>query len=287
MMEGLFLVPLPILLAMGSLLIITCSPLFPDRIRKWRMVILILSFCFISYAIGQRWHEAGRAPLQTLYETLVFFSWCLIVAYLAFRFLFRIDFFMPLASLFALFVLGYAVTCLDSEVLHLPPALQSNWFIPHVASYFIAYGMLALAALGAGVCLIISKVSSSSAHKTEKPSPDIQQLRAFSYAATSIGFCFLTLGLITGAVWGKIAWGDYWTWDPKESWALMSWLMYLAVLHAFYSPRLKEKWCLSINILAFGVVMFTYLGMHLLPTAGDSVHVYGNQTASTVVDGGG
>lgn len=182
------------------------------------------------------------------------------------------DFLVPFAALGALLALGYAISYFGTDLSQLPPALQSVWFVPHIVSYFLAYGMLALAVVASVVFLNISSLKVSS-----------EQTLSFCRTVTHLGFYLLTIGLITGAVWGKQAWGDYWTWDPKESWALISWLVYLVGLHAFYLPKLREKWCLRINMMAFGAIMFTYLGLHFLPSADSSKHVYGEGSEQRVV----
>jgi ABC-type transport system involved in cytochrome c biogenesis permease subunit len=263
-MDKLLFAPPSILIAIGCYLISSFSFAMPEKIRKWILIILIVGFTFITYTIGLRWVEAGRAPFQTLYESLIFFSWCIVCVYLVLRYFYKIGFLLPFVSQVTLLVLGYALFNLDTEISALPPALQSIWFVPHVVTYFLAYSLLALAAVSSIISLNISDLNL----------PFKKQAISFSYTVTQLGFTFLTFGMITGAIWGKDAWGDYWTWDPKENWALISWLMYLLVMHTFFIPKWREKMFMWLNIVAFAVILFTYLGINLLPTASSSMHVY-------------
>ncbi len=167
--------------------------------------------------------------------------------------------------------LGYAMTHRDLEAVSLPPALQSPWFVPHVLVYFLGYGALLVSAVAAVACLV-------------KPCGGIGgganwQSRAVSYAGLMhglivAGYILLTAGLILGAVWAKDAWGNYWGWDPKENWALISWLTYTLYFHlrrlSGWNERSSAWWAIG----GFAVIIFTYLGISLLPTGDSSVHTY-------------
>ena len=106
----------------------------------------------------------------------------------------------------------------------------------------------------------------------EGPGADFEK---YAHEAAVFGIVALTLGLVMGAVWGKVAWGDYWSWDPKENWALVSWLCYMIYLHLrLMGSEFRGRKAMWVLTLAFGAVVFTYLGISLLPTAGGSLHVY-------------
>ncbi|MEA3445388.1 MAG: cytochrome c biogenesis protein CcsA [Bacteroidota bacterium] len=146
----------------------------------------------------------------------------------------------------------------------LMPALQSPWFVPHVIVYIFAYALLAASSLVAIKALYHEYF-------------DLQQKNLLPLAdnIVFIGFAFLTLGLLFGALWAKEAWGHYWTWDPKETWAFLTWLMYLIYIHYRHNkPHVKRGplWSLS---LAFVILLIAWFGINYLPSAQFSVHTYG------------
>ena len=145
----------------------------------------------------------------------------------------------------------------------LMPALQSPWFVPHVIVYILAYNLLFISSLVAvyGLYQFYKK-------KLEQSTLKLADNLVY------IGFAFLTFGLLFGALWAKEAWGHYWTWDPKETWAFLTWLSYLIYLHfRIYQPKKVKAplWTLS---LAFIILMICWFGINYLPSAQNSVHVY-------------
>ena len=245
---------------------------FPTKWLRWvASTLMWIAFAAITAMIVDRWQEAGRPPFKTLYESLLLFVWCSSLIYLLVERRARLPLIGAGAALMLCGTLVYAVMKQDVEVVNLPPALQSPWFVPHVVVYFVGYGALALATLAAIIYLI-------------KPDwrVNVRGLRGdttlgyddLMYGGIVLGYALLTVGLLLGAVWAKEAWGDYWTWDPKENWALVSWLTYGMYLHARRLPELKGRRAAWLAVIGFAMVMFTYLGMHMLPTAAGSEHVY-------------
>ncbi len=263
-MLGIAFASTPVLLAKLLCLIATIGfVLKKANILQWLAPRAIqIAFLAVTIAILQSWISTGKPPFQTIYETLIFGTWCMLLVYILFSYMYNIVFLAPVVGLASLSILLYAVTNPDTEVMQLSAALRSPWFIPHVVTYFIAYGLLTLGML-ASVYSLISK-------DTQRQDSS----RVLSFSATHIGFCFLTLGLITGAIWGKYAWGDYWNWDPKENWALITWLAYLVVIHSYYMKAWRQKRFAWLSIAAFALVVFTYMGVNSLPTADQSVHTY-------------
>jgi cytochrome c-type biogenesis protein CcsB len=179
--------------------------------------------------------------------------------------------FGALAVLGSLGAMGYALVKWDAEIVKLPPALQSAWFIPHVVVYFVAYGALFFATAVAMVELVkpTLKLRAGSILGGQEIA-----LEKVTYDAICFGFSLLTVGLLIGSVWAKSAWGDYWVWDPKENWSLVTWLVYAAYLHLRRVKQWRGRRLACLSIAGFAIVMFTYLGMELLPTAAESAHVY-------------
>lgn len=224
-----------------------------------------LAFLLNSAVIAAAWIEAGRPPFKTLYETLLLYPWCVWAVTLVLVAMYRLWVLIPFSAGANLIGLVYAVMRPDVEVVNLPPALQSVWFVPHVVTYFVAY-----AGLFASFALALLALARGGWRSGESGCG----FEDYAHRAAMFGIAALTLGLVMGALWGKAAWGDYWTWDPKENWALVSWLSYLIYLHL----RLVRGWqgrpAMAILVFSFAAVVFTYLGMSLLPSAGGSLHVY-------------
>jgi cytochrome c-type biogenesis protein CcsB len=225
-----------------------------------------------------RWHEAGRAPLKSLFESLVFFALCIAIVYVFFEWIYETRVFGVPATLLALGCLAYAITKWDAEIVKLPPALQSPWFVPHVMVYFVGYAAVSLAFVLAVIQLLAPRVAlvqrlltmKAGTIMTGKPL-DVEKM---SYELVRFGFVLLTVGLLVGSIWAKSAWGDYWVWDPKENWSLVTWLVYGGYLHLRRVRGWRGEKGAWLLVMGFAVVMFTYLGMSMLPTAEESAHVY-------------
>ncbi|MBI2930371.1 MAG: cytochrome c biogenesis protein CcsA [Planctomycetes bacterium] len=236
-----------------------------ERVSQASVWIFAASLVINTAIIGMRWVEAGRAPFKTLYETLLFYPWCVAVVTLVLLGLYRLRVLIPLSAAACLAGLAYARMKPDVEIVNLPPALQSAWFVPHVVTYFIAYAALFTSFALAILALVRPQWRSQ---REEAGFAD------YAHRSVEFGFMALTLGLVMGSVWGKFAWGDYWAWDPKENWALVTWLAYLVYLHGVYIKGWRGRPGMVVCVLAFVAVMFTYLGMNLLPSASGSLHVY-------------
>jgi cytochrome c-type biogenesis protein CcsB len=199
-----------------------------------------------------------QAPLSNFYESLIFFSWCLpALGLLAFRRNFQ-GYLGALAATISCLLLAYAsFGGVDASLKPLMPALKSNWLLIHVVTCFLGYSAFAVA-FGAGLLYLLQE-------KRPRPTlPALPQLDRLLYRAVMLGFLLLTLGILTGAVWAESAWGRYWSWDPKETWSLITWLIYAALLHA----RLLKGWhgrrIAWLSILGFMAVLFTYFGVSFL-----------------------
>jgi len=243
--------------------------------------LMALAFSLNAALIVFRWIEADRAPFKSLFESLVFFSFCMGAFYLVMERLYRTRVFGVLAAAGSFLGLAYAVTKWDAEIVKLPPALQSGWFVPHVVVYFLGYGAAAFATSVAIVQLLSSRsafvrrlLSAKAGTMLTGEAMDLEQI---AYDAVKFGFVMLTLGLLAGSVWAKSAWGDFWVWDPKENWSLVTWLIYGAYLHLRRVKGWRGDKAAWLLIGGFAVVMFTYLGMNMLPTAQESAHVYSAQ----------
>jgi cytochrome c-type biogenesis protein CcsB len=191
----------------------------------------------------------------------------------------RLSLLVPFAAAGALLCFYQAWRKPDLELVVLPPALQSAWFVPHVVTYFIAYAGLFISFVLAALALFRGRRTGFQPVQEgdrQDACPTPLPLEEAAHKAVMFGFAALTLGLAMGAAWGKSAWGDYWQWDPKENWAFITWLAYLSYLHLRLIGNWRGKRALWINLACFAAVMFTYLGMNLLPkaVAKGSLHLY-------------
>lgn len=249
----------------------------PEILRRGAVAIFVAAFLLNTILVVNRWTEAGHAPFSNLYESLVFYAWSVGFAYLVLEYLYGLRIVGALSAVMIMLLLLYASTT-DETIKPLMPALQSNWLTIHVVTYFIGYGAL-------GISFITALLFLGSWMRSGKnPGETTLGFEKLSYKIVAFGFPFLTLGLVTGAVWANKAWGTYWSWDPKETWSLITWLIYLGYLHLPLAlPRMnidKAKIPLiqsSCLVMAFLAVVFTYLGLAYLPSASDSEHIYGNK----------
>jgi len=236
------------------------------RITSVSYWILMIAFALNTLIIIERWIEGGRPPFKTLFETMIFYPWCTIVVTLVLILIHRLYVLIPFTSAISIFGLIYALIKPDVEIINLPPALQSGWFVPHVVTYFISY-----AALFASFALALLYLIFPNGFKKLRYTKSFD---TYAHQATVFGLVTLTMGLVMGSFWGQAAWGTYWGWDPKENWALISYLAYIIYFHLRLLPEWRGRRSMIILVVSFLTIIFTYLGMSFLPTAGDSLHVY-------------
>jgi len=206
-------------------------------------------------------------PLSNMYESKVFFAWCIVLVYLIFEWRYGMRalgaFVAPLGALcIAIVSLNPKIS---SDLQPLVPALQSNWLTAHVVTCFIGYGAFAVA-------FAVSLVHLFRGDGPAGALPTRKVLDDMSYRAIAVGFPFLTLGILTGAIWANYAWGTYWSWDPKETWSLITWFVYAAYLHARYTAGWKGTRLAVLSVVGFGATMFTYWGVNFVLSG---LHSYG------------
>ncbi|MBW1912865.1 MAG: c-type cytochrome biogenesis protein CcsB [Deltaproteobacteria bacterium] len=219
-----------------------------------------------SIAIILRWIESyqlgiGHAPLSNLYESLIFFSWTIILLYLLMEWRTRNRTIGTFVTPIALLAMAYASFSpnIKSSIQPLLPALQSNWLITHVLTCFFGYAAFALS-FALSLMYLLKKLD-----RPEKEStflnliPRSGILDELNYQMVVIGFLMLTLGIITGSVWAHSAWGTYWSWDPKETWSLVTWL-----IRGWKGKRLAVLSIIVLSIIGFACVLFTYFGVNYL-----------------------
>jgi cytochrome c-type biogenesis protein CcsB len=229
--------------------------------------VLALAWILNSVGIGLRWAESyqlghGRIPLSNQYESMVLFAWAIALIYLLMEFRYRMRalgaFVVPLPFL----SLGLGALFFESNIRPLVPALQSNWLTAHVLTCFFGYAAFAVS-FGVSILYLVRDWIGEGA-RVSRVLPSASVLDDINYKAVAVGFPFLSLGIITGAMWADSAWGTYWSWDPKETWSLITWLVYAAFLHARLGRGWSGRRTAVLSVVGFGATLFTYFGVNYL-----------------------
>jgi cytochrome c-type biogenesis protein CcsB len=265
--------------------------------------ITLIANIFLFFILCSRWIVAGYFPLSNLYESLLFLTWTLLTVYLYIETKTSSRLIGAILIPVTLLISGFANLTLSPEMQKsspLVPALQSNWLMMHVSMMLLSYGTLIVGSLLCILFLVISgyqdvnlKVKDNSSlplynvmldyYEVKRLSspPEVsefgklkllQSLDNWSYRIIGLGFPFLTIGIISGGVWANEAWGSYWSWDPKETWALITWLVFATYLHARITKGWEGKKTAILGGLGFFVIWICYLGVNFL---GKGLHSYG------------
>lgn len=226
--------------------------------------LLLAGFALHSATIVTRFVEAGYTPVTNLYESVSFFAWTLVGIFFLFDLRYRLSvlgaFVCPLALV--LMVVGSAAPKVAQEI---NPMLDSWWFPIHVTLAFSGNAVFTVAFV-AGVMYLLqermlkSKKFSGLYHRL----PSLQTLDSINYKCLTFGFPLMTMGIISGAVWANSAWGGYWRWDPKETWALITWFLYAALLHGRLTVGWRGRRAAIFAIIGFLCLLFTFFGVNLL-----------------------
>ena len=251
-----------------------------------------------------RWISEGYFPLSNLYESLIFLSWGISFIHLIIEYKTQSRLIGAIATPLMFFLSGFSSLTLPTDMqkaLPLVPSLQSNWLMMHVSMMMVSYATLILGSLlsilylafisfsgqkvietstGSISSASVSSVSSASVVSSSIPSTSVaysrlsllQTVDIWSYRIIGLGFPFLTIGIISGAVWANEAWGSYWSWDPKETWALITWLVFAIYLHSRLLKGWQGKQAAILGSCGFFVIWICYLGVNFL---GKGLHSYG------------
>lgn len=223
--------------------------------------IFMVAFAAHTLALLARGLGAGRLPLTNQYEFATSFAWGIALCYLGFMKKYRFRALGAFVAPVVFLIIGYAAMQ-SREVRELMPALRSNWLAIHVSTAIISYGAFGVAFGVSLMYLLRGRMKEDEFHRRELP--DGERLDLISYRAVSLGFLFLTLVIVTGAIWAERAWGRYWSWDPKETWSLITWIIYALYLHVRLSRGWKGKKAAWFAVIGFICVVFTYIGVNTL-----------------------
>nr|YP_009435102.1 cytochrome c biogenesis protein [Lobelia laxa]ATG25104.1 cytochrome c biogenesis protein [Lobelia laxa] len=268
---------------------------------------IITTFLCLTGLLVTRWIYSSHFPLSDLYESLIFLSW-------SFSLIHIVAYFKKNKNLSAItasstiFTQGFATSSILSEIQNparLVPALQSEWLIMHVSMMILSYAALLCGSLLSAALLVFTfrnksnkffqlmesfsfdEIHYSYERSTISRNPYffsgknyyktqlIQQLNFWSYRVISLGFLFLTIGILSGAVWANEAWGSYWSWDPKETWAFITWMIFAIYLHTRTKNNFPGENSALVAALGFLIIWICYFGVNLL---GIGLHSYGSFT---------
>jgi len=276
--------------------------------KKSADIFLYISNISISILMIDRWFVSKHFPLSNLYESTIFLAWSLTLVYFLLNKQ-NNDWLGLIIAPSAMLIYGFAILGLPKEMQEIKvliPALQSYWLMMHVSMMILSYASLLCGCLFSMTLLVVkyekilSQISSANNILSidliistkevynssffliennlqslcfyKKAKDLIKELDYWSFKTISVGFPFLTIGIVSGAVWANEAWGSYWSWDPKETWALITWLIFAIYLHI----RITKDWKTEISaiVASFGfiVIWLCYLGVNLL---GTGLHSYG------------
>ncbi len=224
-------------------------------------VVSVVAWGALTGGLIGRGLEAGHWPFTNRYEFALCFAWAIVTVYLLLEFSWRDRRTGAFALGVTLLVATYAVTrpASDRVIAPLLPALRSVWLQVHVLTALLGYGAFGVAAALAIVQLVRRSSSSESERGARLPSED--EVERTMERAVAFSFPWLTLGLLSGAIWARNAWGRYWGWDPKETWALITWLWILLILHLCPLRRWRGRRLAVLVVIGFGLVLFTFVGV--------------------------
>jgi len=230
----------------------------------WAYVSTVIGILVFSAFILLMWISLERPPLRTMGETRLWYSFFIAIVGLLVYARWHYRWMLSFSSLMALIFI--CVNLLKPEIHNktLMPVLQSPWFSPHVIVYMFCYALFGAATVVAIYLMIKKHLSSLQRQKTMYTCDNL----------ISVGLSFMTIGMLMGALWAKEAWGHYWAWDPKETWAAITWFAYLVYLHFRRLRPAHLKPALWIAIIAFLLLQICWWGINFLPSAHTSVHTY-------------
>lgn len=223
-------------------------------------VLVLAGFIFHTFGLGLRWYISGHSPMSNGYESLLFISWVTVLVGLGFGRKSSLTL-AATAVLASLTLMVAHLSFMDPEITNLVPVLQSYWLTLHVSVITASYGFLGLSAILGLVNMILYALNTRRSRKHALTT--IDELSVISYRSLTFGLYFLTIGTFLGAIWANESWGRYWGWDPKETWSLITIIVYAFVLHAKNIKGLKSIFAYNVmSVYAFFSVLMTYFGVN-------------------------
>ncbi|MGZ4948068.1 MAG: c-type cytochrome biogenesis protein CcsB [Halobacteriota archaeon] len=295
---------------LSSILFILYAAMKKQQLGSMGLTLAFFGFAIQTVALALRWFYTGHPPWVSTYEVMSFFAWTLVGAYLILNVKSDYKSVGVIVAPLAFIIMGFA-SMQSANPEPLVPALQSVWLLIHVPIVILAYGAFAVAFAASALYLWKDKTlvvettdlpSNQNPHRTPSSAHSerragilaglkLNELDDIAYKSVALGFPLLTFGIITGAIWANRAWGSYWSWDPKETWSLVTWLVFLVYLHA-RTQNWSDRFAAYISVGGFLSVICTFLGVgYVLPflesffsvTTGMHGYAGGDAVAGTVL----
>jgi cytochrome c-type biogenesis protein CcsB len=226
--------------------------------------LLASGFLCHSVVIGFKFFQSGHIPIHNLHETLLIAGWTIAGVFLIFQYKFKLKILGVFAAPLISFIMIVAVQ-LPKEPVIVKNIFNSIWFFSHIIAIFIGEATFALAC-GLGVLYLFQEhaIKSKSHGFFFKRLPSLELLDTVGYACIIVGFTMLTIGLLSGFVYAKMIWGKFWSWDPKEVWSGVTWLLYAALLHERLVVGWRGRKSAIMAIIGFALLLFTFMGVNFL-----------------------
>ncbi len=231
------------------------------KISQWAVIIGFVVHCVFTLS---RYLQAGYTPITNLHESLSFFSLAIVGLFIAFERRYRVvilgSFVLPVALLMMIIS-----SIFPTSIFPLMPALRSSWLTVHTTMAFFGYAAFTVA-FCAGIMYLIQEhfLKNKKLGTLYRKLPSLDTLDDINYRCLTLGFPLLTIAIMTGAIWAETAWGAYWSWDPKETWSLITWFVYAALLHGRLTTGWRGRRAAIFAVVGFFILLFTFLGVNLL-----------------------
>ena len=250
-----------VLLATGGFIVYLVRQQKP--VYKWSYWILLAGFVCHTLFFAQQYYSLGVAPVLNMKSALSFFSWSIIGAYLLLQLRFKLMVLGSFIAPFAAFLMLISSTIPGMEVV-VKPMYRSTWLAVHVGTIFMGNGMFAVTFVSAIMYLIQERqIKRKNLGSIYNRLPSLQTLDSINYYSLMYGFPLMTIGMITGSIYAQYALGSYWRWDPKETWSLITWLFYAALLHERVAVGWRGRRAAIMSIFCFLVLLFMFFGASL------------------------
>jgi cytochrome c-type biogenesis protein CcsB len=235
-----------------------------QRLNSYAFYFLLAGFVVHLLSLIVRFFVAGYTPITNLHESLSFFSLCIAGFFLILRRIYRVEglgsIFLPVIAI--VLISSFTVS---TGIKPLPPMLRSFWLPIHTSFAFIGNAVFFAGFLVSIVYLIAERsIKKKRMSGVSNRFPSLETLDRINYKCMSYGFPLLTLGIITGSLWAELAWGSYWNWDPKETWSLITWIVYAILIHNRLTIGWRGRKTAYMMIAGFLSVVMTFLGVNLL-----------------------
>ena len=257
-----------LLSGLGLLIVLIFQIFYDNKLNsllvKGLKYIIYTLFFLNTLGLMSRWYISGHAPWSDAYESMIYVAWSAVIFGIIFGR--KSNFTLASATFVSSIILSIAhMNWLDPSIANLQPVLDSYWLMIHVAVIVGSYGPFTIGMILGVVALFLTILSNKK--NRNKMSKKLEELTIVNELSLTIGLIMLTIGNFLGGMWANESWGRYWGWDPKETWALISIIIYAAVLHLRIVPTLKGKWLFNLmSIIAFASIMMTYFGVNFYLT---------------------